>query len=224
MGLYFNMFAKLRTTSNSSHYQIMKTKLIRTNAEAPLGNWLPGSDSPDYLVNVTASYGFDPLKLGSIPADLKRFQEAELIHCRWAMLGVTGALGVEALGFGNWYDVPLAAKQTYFGVEVPLDLNSLIAIEFVTMAAVEARRFDETDPEKKLYPGFDAIGLVKEPKEFDSMKIKEIKNGRLAMVSFVGFIAQHAATGKTPLVNLSDHLADPFHTNVSSNGISLPFL
>ena len=27
-------------------------------------------------------------------------------------------------------------------------------------------------------------------------KLKEIKNGRLAMVAFVGFVAQHAATGK----------------------------
>ena len=27
-------------------------------------------------------------------------------------------------------------------------------------------------------------------------KLKEIKNGRLAMIAFVGFVAQHAATGK----------------------------
>lgn len=34
-------------------------------------------------------------------------QEAELIHGRWAMLGVAGSLAVEVLGFGNWYDAPL---------------------------------------------------------------------------------------------------------------------
>ena len=28
------------------------------------------------------------------------------------------------------------------------------------------------------------------------MQVNEIKNGRLAMVAFLGFIAQHAATGK----------------------------
>ena len=27
-------------------------------------------------------------------------------------------------------------------------------------------------------------------------KLKEIKNGRLAMIAFTGFVAQHAATGK----------------------------
>jgi len=192
--------------------------------KANLGNWLPGCTTPSYLSDLTGSYGFDPLGLGSTPTNLARYQEAELIHCRWAMLGVAGALAVEALGIGNWYDAPLAAKQTYFGAEVPLDLNTLVGIEFITMAAVEARRFDNNDPQKKLYPGFDFAGLAKDPKTFESMKVKEIKNGRLAMLAFLGLIAQHAATGKTPLVNLAEHLADPFHQNVSSNGVSMYFL
>merc|ERR1711977_523445 len=118
-------------------------KTLNNNKVCGSGNWLPGSTTPSYLDSLPASYGFDPLSLGSTPSNLARFQEAELIHCRWAMLGVTGALAVEILGFGNWYDAPLASKQTYFGAEVPFDLNTLIGIEFVVMAAVEARRFDE---------------------------------------------------------------------------------
>merc|ERR1719428_2117380 len=123
--------------------------------KALLGYWLPGSSTPSYLDDISGSYGFDPLGLGSNPTNLARFQEAELIHCRWAMLGVAGALAVEALGYGNWYDAPLAAKQTYFGVALPFDINTLIFIEILVMAAVEGRRFDVSEQEKRLYPGFD---------------------------------------------------------------------
>jgi hypothetical protein len=39
------------------------------------------------------------------------------------MLGVAGALAVEVLGFGNWYDAPLWAvnggNATWFGVPIP---------------------------------------------------------------------------------------------------------
>lgn len=75
-----------------------------------------------------------------------------------------------------------------------------------------------------MLPRADFAGLAKDSKAFESYKVKEVKNGRLAMVAFLGFIAQHSATGKTPLQNLADHLADPFHINVSSNGVSIPGL
>lgn len=54
-----------------------------------------------------SNYGFDPLGLAKDPASLARFKESEVFHCRWAMLGAAGCLGVEALGFGNWYDAPM---------------------------------------------------------------------------------------------------------------------
>ena len=63
---------------------------------------------PVYLTSVQArrSYGFDPFGLGQVPSNLQRFQEAELVHCRWAMLGAAGALAPELLGFGDWYSAP----------------------------------------------------------------------------------------------------------------------
>lgn len=44
----------------------------------------------------------------------------------------------------------------------------------------------------------------------DDFKWREIRNGRLAMMAFLGFVAQHAATGKGPIENLAEHVADPW--------------
>ena len=50
------------------------------------------------------------------------------------------------------------------------------------------------------------------------------RDGRLAMVAFLGFLGQYGATGKTPLAALSEHLANPWATNVATNGVSIPGL
>ncbi|EIE20514.1 light harvesting complex protein I-20 [Coccomyxa subellipsoidea C-169] len=209
------------------------TKLPKSNGSRVVmkaGNWLPGSDTPAYLDGLPGSFGFDPFGLGSTPANLQRFQEAELVHSRWAMAGVAGALGAELLGQGDWYQAPLWAVNggapTYLGIPVPFNLSTLLAIEFVAIAGAEAQRNAEPDAEKRKYPGgaFDPLGFSKDSKVLEENKLKELKNGRLAMLAFVGFIAQHAATGKGPLEALKLHLADPWGANFATNGVSIPYL
>ena len=65
-----------------------------------------------------------------------------------------------------------------------------------------------------LYPGgsFDPAGLSKGD-DFETLKRKEIANGRLAMVAFLGILAQNQAypDGLGPVQALLNHVADPWH-------------
>lgn len=91
------------------------------------------------------------------PDSISRLAEGELINGRWAMLATVGCLGVELLGFGNWFDAPLWAVQgtapTYFGVTVPFNITTIILVELVLMAGAETLRGNEQNDETRKYPG-----------------------------------------------------------------------
>lgn len=55
---------------------------------------------------------------------------------------------------------------------------------------------------------FDPVGLSS-----DENKLKELKNGRLAMLAFLGFCSQAAVTGKGPIECFQDHISDPLKNN-----------
>ena len=177
-----------------------------------------------------SDYGFDPLKLGEDPVVLARMKECELLHARWCMLAAAGILIPEALGYGNWVEAPLAAlngKAQYLGNDVSLSLGQLCLFEVLAMGGAEALRNEETDPVKRCYPGgsFDPFKFAtdKDAEAVRVLKVKEIANGRLAMVAVLGFFAQAQATGTGPVANWSAHVADAWHVNVATNGVSIPF-
>jgi hypothetical protein len=208
-------------------------------AQANRPHWFPGSAFPAHLDgSLPGDHGFDPWGLGKDAAKLKWYQQAELVHCRFAMLGAAGILVpdlLHSIGMGGpaaavpWYE---AGKYEYFAPP-----SALFASMMFLFAWAEGRRLQDIrkpgsvnqDPiftNNKLpdgevgYPGgiFDPLGYSKG--NMAELKLKEIKNGRLAMLGFVGFVAQAAATGQTPLQNLATHLADPWSTTVLSNDLA----
>lgn len=181
------------------------------------------------FIDRRSDYGFDPLKLGEKPENLARYREAELQHARWAMLGVAGVIAVEVTGNGDWVSAqPNTWEGTakYLGNETHAPLFAVIGVNTLLMAFAEAQR-GAASPEERMYPGgkFDPAGLSK-GQDFEALKRKEIANGRVAMLAFLGVMAQHQAypDGQGPVAALAAHIADPWHTSAAQNAMAVPFL
>jgi len=209
--------------------------------------WYPGSTPPKYLDgSMGGDYGFDPLRLGSDPEWLKWFAHAEVFHGRLAMTAVAGIL-VPAIstaagisGVPQWYDAPKAVA----GATSAYPAAANVFVTLLLAGWVENKRWADienpgsqgdgsflgvTDALKGTEPGypggpwFDPMGLSRGDKaKYEEYKVKEIKNGRLAMVAFAGFEAQHRATGAGPIENLVEHIKTG--ASFATNGVSLPLL
>ncbi|KAK6289717.1 hypothetical protein POUND7_001258 [Theobroma cacao] len=203
-------------------------------------------DYPEYLTGeLPGDYGFDIAGLSKDPVDFQKYFNFEILHARWAMLAALGVVVPEILdlsGFSHfvepvWWRVGYSKLQgetlDYLGIP-GLHLAGgqgviVIAIcQALLMVGPEYARYCGIEALEPLgiylpgdinYPGgvlFDPLNLSKDPVAFEELKVKEIKNGRLAMVAWLGFYSQAALTGKGPVQNLLEHLSDPFHNNLFS--------
>ncbi|XP_030527385.1 chlorophyll a-b binding protein 7, chloroplastic isoform X1 [Rhodamnia argentea] len=203
-------------------------------------------DYPAYLTGeYPGDYGFDIAGLARDPTAFEKYFNFEILHARWAMLAALGALVPEVLDIVGtfhfvepvWWRVGYSKLKgdtlDYLGIPGLHLAGSqgviVIAIcQALLMVGPEYARYCGIEALEPLgiylpgdinYPGgalFDPLNLSKDPATFEELKVKEIKNGRLAMVAWLGFYVQAALTGKGPIQNLLEHISDPLRNNLFS--------
>jgi hypothetical protein len=152
------------------------------------------------LISLNSPFGLG----GSDKASLTNMREAELKHCRLAMLAAAGWPIAELFDKQLADAAGLPTALTKSGASPSLFNGGLDKIEIAYWVAivalagiVELENMKVKEEKGKAYVagdcGFDPLGIFPEDKKAQkAMQLKELKNGRLAMMGVLGFAVQEA--------------------------------
>jgi len=180
---------------------------------------LPFMNRPPLLDgSMAGDVGFDPLGLSNIDdvgLDLYWMREAELKHCRLAMLAVVGILQVEIFGPAPGCEMATAKCQmdSFWQLwnahpqYIAFGLIMIMLIEsFSGIATTTGRESGERAPGDF---GLDPLGFKKgDPAAYARLEAQEVANGRLAMWAAAGLLMQGCTTHQGGIENLMQALKD----------------
>jgi len=139
--------------------------------------------------------GFDPLGFTEV-LPLEWLREAEIKHCRVAMMAVVGFI------FTDFYTLPGYEFTTLEAHDAGVANGSMsqLLLWIGLLEVVSTISIDQMLRGSGREPGdygFDPIGMISDPKKKANMQMKEIANGRLAMFAFGGMVTQSVLTGNS---------------------------
>lgn len=161
---------------------------------------LPFMVSPPNLEGYAGNVGFDPFRFSDFaPMDFLR--EAELKHGRICMLAWVGFVSVD-LGARIW---PL--PEAYEGLTSVTAHDALVQQGAMgqillwtglleVLSSIAVIQMLEGSGRKPGDFGFDPLGVCKDKSDEEKVRwqVRELKNGRLAMIAFSGVITQSVLT------------------------------
>lgn len=174
---------------------------VDTGLSGEMSKSMPFLEAPTNLKGWVGDVGFDPLGFSDY-FDMKWLREAEIKHGRVSMLATLGFVLQQFLpaipGYVHCDDSNLA--PTAVGISAMLQIVFYAGIlEFWTnKGKVTMLDMFEDDDRVPGALGFDPMGLAvgKSQEEMEVMQLKEIKNGRLAMLAIGGMIHHNWVTGE----------------------------
>jgi len=145
---------------------------------------------------------FDPAGFAAkaSPEEIVRYREVEIMHGRFAQLAVLGMLLPEKYAaegaFGDDFLAPTGTALEVFNTD-PI----WVALTFGVISVLETVRLLETEPGTRTNAKILEIGLYpnQTPEKLAEYKLKELQNGRLAMLAFAGEVVQELVN-QTPLI------------------------